>query len=86
MAPPRGIAGHELFRIDAATGEVTARVVVSEAPHGIVVSPDGATVWTTTLGTGTVDRVDTASLALLGSTPVGPGPNGISLSDGGVMP
>lgn len=81
-----GIAGHELFRVDAATGETTARVVVSEGPHGVVVSADGATVWTTTLTTGTVDRVDVGSLTLITSTLVGPGPNGISLSSGGVMP
>jgi hypothetical protein len=30
----------------------------------------------------TVDRVDTGSLSLLGSSYVGAGPNGISLSDG----
>lgn len=82
-----GIAGHELFQLDAATGALLARVVVSEAPHGVVVSPDGQTVWTTTLGSGTVDRVDVGSLSVVGSTPVGPGPNGISLAVGGsVMP
>ncbi len=81
------IAGRELFRLDARTGEVTDRVMVSEAPHGVVVSADGGTVWTTTLGTGTVDRVDVASMSVISSVMVGGGPNGISCSGpGGASP
>jgi DNA-binding beta-propeller fold protein YncE len=71
--------GHELFRMDATTGEVDARVMVSEAPHGVVVSADGATVWTSTLGMATVDQVDARSLVTVSSTVLGGGPNGISL-------
>ena len=81
------ILGHEVYQLDAATGEARAEVMVNEAPHGLVVSADGRDVWVTTLGAGTVDRVDVEDLTLASSTPVGPGPNGISLAlDGEVMP
>lgn len=81
------LAGRELFRLDARTGELQARVLVDEAPHGVVVSPDGETVWATSLGADTVDRIDAGSGALLGSTRLDGGPYGISLStDGTAMP
>ena len=81
------MAGRELYRLDARTGETTARVFVHDAPHGVVVSADGSTVWTTTLTMGTVDRVDVDTLALESSTAVGNYPNGISLGwDSGAMP
>ena len=78
-----GVAGRELFRVDAATAEATDRVIVDLGPHGVVVAPDGATAWATCLGTQTVVRVDTATGEWTGSTPVGAGPNGISLAAGG---
>ncbi len=81
QGPAGGIAGHELFQLEAATGAGLARVVVNDAPHGVVVSRDGQTVWTTTLTLGTVDRVDVGSLSVVSSTMVGNAPNGISLSD-----
>lgn len=81
------LPGHELFQLDAATGALLARVSVHEAPHGVVVSPDGRTVWVTTLSMGTVDRVDADTLELLSSVSVGSDPNGISLGwAGGAMP
>ena len=51
------------------------------ASHGVVVSADGATVWSTTVGFDTLVRVDVASATVLGSTPLGGGPNGLSLAE-----
>lgn len=80
-------AGEHLYRLDAATGEVTLTANVSPAPHGVVVRANGAEVWTTTLVDGTVDRVDAASGELLSSTAVGDGPNGITCThDGAATP
>lgn len=75
------VPGRELFQVDAATGAVIADVVVDEGPHGVVVSADGGTVWSTTLGFDTLVRVDVATSSVLGSTPLGGGPNGISLAE-----
>lgn len=80
-------AGEHLYRLDAATGEVTLTADVSPAPHGVVVRANGAEVWTTTLVDGTVDRLDAASGELLSSTLVGEGPNGITCThDGAATP
>ena len=80
-------AGESLYLLDGATGAVKLTATVSPAPHGVVVSDDGAMVWTTTVVNGTVDRVDAATGEVVSSTPVGDEPNGITcLHAGGAMP
>ncbi|MCC7111538.1 MAG: hypothetical protein IT382_19750 [Deltaproteobacteria bacterium] len=60
---------------------------MTPAPHGVVLSSDGAEAWTTTLHDGTVDRVDAQTGERLSIAPVGAGPNGIScLDEDGAMP
>jgi DNA-binding beta-propeller fold protein YncE len=80
-------AGNSLYLLDAATGAVKLTAEVSPAPHGVVVTEDGARVWATTLVDGTVEQVDATTGERLSSTPVGEGPNGITcFHDGGAMP
>lgn len=80
-------AGDRLYRIDAATGEVIARVTVGEGPHGVVVAPDGDSVWITLLVGGAVQRIAVDDLQVLATVPVGEGPNGITCLHGdGAMP
>ena len=85
--PGEAAVGRELFEIHATSGAVLQQVTVDEAPHGVVVSADGAVVWATTLTFGVVARVDARTGARLGSEPVGDEPNGISVAtEGGVSP
>lgn len=80
-------AGDRLFLIDAKTGALLRTAKVGAGPHGVVVSPDGKRLWTTTLVNGTVDTVDTQTGEVLTSTAVGKRPNGISCAHvGGAMP
>lgn len=80
-------AGTSLYLLDATSGAVTLTAEVSPAPHGIVVSEDGAMVWTTTVDNDTVDRVDASTGERLGITAVGGAPNGITLLHAsGAMP
>jgi DNA-binding beta-propeller fold protein YncE len=72
--------GTQLFRLDARSGEVDLVAHVGGGPHGVVVSPDGARVWTTLLQAGAVASVDGETGELLTMTPVGQSPNGITLA------
>ena len=85
-APGAPIYGHALYAMDATTGVVDREVNVDPGPHGVVVSPDGATIWVSALGMGTAVRVDAATGTVLSSTAIGEGPNGISLVEGGNVP
>ncbi len=80
-------AGSLLIRVAADSGLALATIPVAGAPHGLVVSPDGATVWTTTLVDGVVQAVDVQTYSVATTTVVGREPNGISLAfRGGAMP
>ncbi len=80
-------AGDTLYRLDASTGEVLASIPVGQGPHGVVVTPDGASVWVTLLVDGSVQRVDVADGRVAATLPVGEGPNGITcLHEQGAMP
>ncbi len=80
-------AGHRLYALDAHTGELVRTVEVGTAPHGVVVEPDGRTVWVTSLGDGAVQAIDAETGAVVSTTPVGEGPNGITcVHEAGSMP
>jgi YVTN family beta-propeller protein len=70
--------GTKVMLIDTASGAVQQSVTVAPGPHGIVVSPDGKTVWTTTLVNGTVDSIDAATGTVVSSVAVGKQPNGVT--------
>ncbi len=80
-------AGDKVYRMDAMTGEVDLTATVSEGPHGIVVSHDGARAWVTTIVENTVESLDTVTGAVLSKTTLAPKPNGITCVSGhGSMP
>ncbi|MCK6530732.1 hypothetical protein L6R50_25295 [Myxococcota bacterium] len=79
--------GDRLLRVDAATGEVDLVAQVGGGPHGVVVEPDGATVWTTLLVDGTLQSVDAQTGEVLTTTQVGEAPNGVTcVHEGGSTP
>jgi DNA-binding beta-propeller fold protein YncE len=79
-------AGNTLYRMSAA-GSVDRTIVVSPAPHGVVVNSETGELWTTTLAEGTVEAVDGESGEVLWTTRVGDGPSGITcVNAGGAMP
>lgn len=71
--------GNRLYKIDLSTRSVVKEIPLGDAPHGVVVSPDGKTVYVTNLLSGDVSFVDTASDAEIARIPVGAMPNGVSL-------
>ncbi len=71
-------AGDKLYLMNAASGAIEREVPVSPAPHGVVVSAGGRTVWTTTLVEGTVQAIDGDTGEVLSTTSVGNKPNGIT--------
>ncbi len=59
-----------LFRIDVATGEVTAQRHGEPRAHGVVVSPDGSEVWVANRS-GSLSVFDAESLEPLANVPMG---------------
>jgi DNA-binding beta-propeller fold protein YncE len=79
--------GHQIFKVDADTGETLLVVEVDPGPHGIVVDPSGANVYVTTIVEGTIQAFDTQRGTPVFTTEVGPQPNGITrLYPFGAMP
>lgn len=72
-------AGNRLFKIDLATKSVIKEIPAGNAPHGVVVSPDGKFVYVTNLLSQDLSIIDTAGDTEVGRIEVGEMPNGISL-------
>ena len=58
-------------------------ITVGTNPYGVVVSPDGSSVWVTNQISETVSRVDTATNAVTSSITVGANPWGVVVSPDG---
>lgn len=71
-----------LFRIDVATGEVTAQRQGEPRAHGVVVSPDGNEVWVANRS-GSLSVFDAESLEPLANVPMGNYANHVAFDDGG---
>lgn len=71
-------ASNKLYAVDVAARKVSGTVEVGSGAHGVVVSDDGALAYVTNLGDDSVSVVDTASLKVVATVPVGTKPNGIS--------
>jgi YVTN family beta-propeller protein len=69
--------------IDTSTGSVVATIPVAAGPHGMVLSPDGGTVYVTGDGSSLLDIIDTASDRVTKTVEVGKKPNGIALTPDG---
>ena len=66
--------GDEIAVVDLARAEVIERIATGDYPHGLRMSPDGATVYVANVEDGTVSVIDTASLEETGRIEVGKAP------------
>lgn len=71
--------GSLVYKIDVTTKSVVATIPGGSAPHGVVVSADGARVYVTNLLSNDVSVIDTISNKEIVRIPVGTMPNGISV-------
>jgi YVTN family beta-propeller protein len=70
--------GDKVYKVDLQQLKVVETIKVGTAPHGVVVSPDGKTVYVTNLVSNDVSIVDTATNKEVGRVSTGAKPNGIS--------
>lgn len=71
--------GNRVFKIDLLTKNIVKEIPTGDAPHGVVVSPDGKFVYVTNLLTQDVSIIDTSTDTEIGRMTVGKMPNGISI-------
>lgn len=71
--------GSLVYKIDVATKSVVATIPGGSAPHGVVVSADGARAYVTNLLSNDVSVIDVISNKEIARIPVGTMPNGISV-------
>ncbi len=74
MSPTRTIT---CFVINAANDLVTKTIAVGNDPYGIIVSPDGKTLYVSNLQSNSVSVIATSSLTVTQTISVGGGPLGI---------
>lgn len=67
--------GNSVYKIDIANKKVVSRIPTGDAPHGVVVSPDGK-VWVSNLNGNTVSVLENDQK--IKEIPVGKSPNGIT--------
>jgi len=76
------IVGDALAMIDAASGDRTVSVALASRPGDI--ATDGASVWVTLPDDGAVDLIDTGTMTVRDTIPVGADPTGIAIGAGSV--
>ncbi|MEO7953363.1 MAG: SMP-30/gluconolactonase/LRE family protein, partial [Polaromonas sp.] len=69
--------------IDLDAGEVVATVPVVTGPDGIVITPDGASMFVSGSGASSVSVIDTAKDSVVRAIEVGKGPQGLAMHPGG---
>ena len=62
--------------IDTATGQVAKTLKTGPGAHGVSVSADGALVFVTNTADDSVSVIDVRQQNVIGTVPVGDGPNG----------
>lgn len=78
--------GDTVYKIDLLTMEVVKEIKVGSAPHGLVISLDGAFVYVTNLLSDDVSIIDTITDTEIAKIEVGENPNGISVWYGNRLP
>jgi YVTN family beta-propeller protein len=76
-------AGDSLHVIDPATNKIVGTIEGIEAPHGTVISPDGARIYVTEEGTKTIDAVDSRTLKVIKKIPLSAHPNNLAVTPDG---
>ncbi|MEK9132875.1 MAG: YncE family protein [Patescibacteria group bacterium] len=71
--------GDKVYKVDLQNAKVVAEITVGQAPHGVVISKDGAYVFVTNYSSNDVSIIDANSNTEITKIRVGKGPNGISL-------
>jgi YVTN family beta-propeller protein len=66
--------------LDTATNRVTKTIPVPAGPHGMVITPDGRSVYVSSDGASTVSVIDTTTDAVSASIEVGKTPHGLALT------
>jgi class 3 adenylate cyclase/DNA-binding beta-propeller fold protein YncE len=79
-------AGSEVWRVDRATGNVTARVRIEEELGDLAADPSGSSVWVTTVGSGgrvgRAIQIDASTGEIIGGQPIGCCPGAIAIGEG----
>ncbi len=76
-------AGDNIHVIDPATNQVVATIEDIEAPHGIVIAPDGTRIYVTDEALRTLDVVDARTLKVLKRIPLSGRPNNVDVAKDG---
>ncbi len=72
--------------IDTGTDRLLSTIPIPPGPHGLVMAPDGSTVYASSDGDSTVSVIDTARDAVTSSIQVGQSPHGLAITpDGGTV-
>lgn len=71
--------GDKVYKIDLGSRQVVKTIAAGQAPHGVVVSPDGMQALITNLLSDDLSVIDTGTDREVARIPVGKEPNGISL-------
>ena len=66
--------------LDTGTDHVIKTIPIASGPHGMVITPDGRTVYVSSDGASTVSVIDTTTDAVRGSIEVGKAPHGLALT------
>jgi YVTN family beta-propeller protein len=76
-------ASNTVTAYDAATGTVTATILVGKRPIALTASPDGTTVYVANIDSSNVSVISTATNAVTTTIPVGASPEGVAVSPDG---
>jgi len=69
--------------IDTTTNTLIRTIPIPAGPHGVVVTPDGSTVFASSDGDSVVSVIDTATDSVTGSIGVGMSPHGLAITPDG---
>ena len=71
--------GSKVYKVDLQSAKAIAEITVGQAPHGVVISKNGAYVFVSNYSSNDVSMIDANTNTEVSKIRVGKGPNGISL-------